>query len=277
MPVNPSYPKCGSEEVTRSRRRHMGERIASLFGIKPFRCSDCYTRFFGRMRKEGSSLDGWRTSPAGQVSRFFASPVVLTLLAAVLVGAVVLALIRAPSIPEKSLVDQAVEEREVTTSTMPSTTRPTLTTTTTGPTSTLATTTTTATTTTSTAATTTSTAPTTTTTSTSTTSTTTTTATTRPTTPTTTAKPKTQPAGPRAHTVQFGAFLNKTNAQALAGKLRQKGLEVRVVTSVRKDGRTWFKVWVGSFQSLAQARKAGKKLSRQTGLETAVVREAPPR
>ena len=273
MPVNPSCPNCGSEEVTRSRRRHLGERIVGLFGLKPYRCSDCYTRFFGRMQKEDPNTYGQRTSPGGRVSRFFGSPVVLTLLAAVLVGAVVVALIRAPTTPEKSLVDQTGGENEVTTSTAPSTTQPASTTT--GPTTTLLRTTTTTSATT-TAATTTSTIPTTTTTTiptTTTTTTATTTATTRP----TTAKPEAQPAAARSYTIQFGAFIDKANALALAQKLRQKGLEVRVVESVRKDGRTWSKVWVGSYQNLAQAQEAQKNLSRQTGLETAVVREVPPR
>jgi hypothetical protein len=39
-------PHCRSTDVTRSRTRGFLERAARVFGLRPFRCRDCYDRFF---------------------------------------------------------------------------------------------------------------------------------------------------------------------------------------------------------------------------------------
>ncbi|HET9402827.1 MAG TPA: hypothetical protein VFO34_17910 [Candidatus Acidoferrales bacterium] len=46
-----SCPCCGSEEVTRSRRQGFIERnILGMTAIRPYRCMDCDTRYYGRRR-----------------------------------------------------------------------------------------------------------------------------------------------------------------------------------------------------------------------------------
>lgn len=46
---NKSCPCCGSEEVTRSRRQGFFERnFLGMTPIRPYRCMDCETRYFGR-------------------------------------------------------------------------------------------------------------------------------------------------------------------------------------------------------------------------------------
>lgn len=39
-------PRCHSHDVSRSRTRGFLERAARVFGLRPFRCMDCYDRFF---------------------------------------------------------------------------------------------------------------------------------------------------------------------------------------------------------------------------------------
>lgn len=39
-------PKCGVDEVARSRTRGPLERLVRLSGVQPFRCLACYHRFF---------------------------------------------------------------------------------------------------------------------------------------------------------------------------------------------------------------------------------------
>jgi hypothetical protein len=48
-------PHCQRHDVARSRTRGILERLARLFGLKAFRCRDCYERFFsfgGRLRRD---------------------------------------------------------------------------------------------------------------------------------------------------------------------------------------------------------------------------------
>ena len=40
-------PRCHSEQIRRSKRRGLVELgLLSIIGLKPFRCVDCYHRFF---------------------------------------------------------------------------------------------------------------------------------------------------------------------------------------------------------------------------------------
>lgn len=41
-------PNCGSKEVCRSRRHGAVESLLHVLRIVPFRCEDCYKRFFRR-------------------------------------------------------------------------------------------------------------------------------------------------------------------------------------------------------------------------------------
>jgi hypothetical protein len=40
-----SCPHCGGDELHRSRRRRL-DRILSIIGLLPYRCSDCCRRFY---------------------------------------------------------------------------------------------------------------------------------------------------------------------------------------------------------------------------------------
>ncbi len=66
-----------------------------------------------------------------------------------------------------------------------------------------------------------------------------------------------------AFSLQVGAFGSKERAQALAKKLAKKFKEVTCVSAI-VDERTFFRVWVGNFESREEAESFGKgKLMRQ--------------
>jgi hypothetical protein len=51
-----SCPCCGSEEVTRSRRQGFFERsVLGMTSIRPYRCIDCDTRYYGRRHYENTA------------------------------------------------------------------------------------------------------------------------------------------------------------------------------------------------------------------------------
>jgi len=61
---SPNCPRCGSASTHRSRRRSLYEHILhKLFFISPFRCSDCYSRYF-RFRLGSDTIDKPRHHPA---------------------------------------------------------------------------------------------------------------------------------------------------------------------------------------------------------------------
>ena len=50
MPQIPACPVCRGSRVSRSRRKHLIEKVISaLTGVFPYRCLDCETRFFAKM------------------------------------------------------------------------------------------------------------------------------------------------------------------------------------------------------------------------------------
>jgi hypothetical protein len=46
----PKCPRCAGGAVARSRRRSVLERMTKLMNLGPYRCLDCYHRFFGCRR-----------------------------------------------------------------------------------------------------------------------------------------------------------------------------------------------------------------------------------
>jgi TolA-binding protein len=55
-------------------------------------------------------------------------------------------------------------------------------------------------------------------------------------------------------TVQVGSYRNKSNAQNLADDLQKKGFNVKIVEAIVK-GNTYYRVWVGQFTTLEQAKE----------------------
>ena len=43
---NRRCPKCGSSQVTHSRRRHVGDWLMFPLALDPYRCTQCLRRFF---------------------------------------------------------------------------------------------------------------------------------------------------------------------------------------------------------------------------------------
>jgi tetratricopeptide (TPR) repeat protein len=72
------------------------------------------------------------------------------------------------------------------------------------------------------------------------------------------------------YAIQLGSYRNKSNAETYAATLREKGLNVRVVEATVK-GQTYYRVWIGQFLTLEQAKEYMLKLD-SLGLKGNVVR-----
>jgi len=247
VPSSFDCPKCDAKDLWPSKRLNWWEHVIALVGVKPYYCIDCDERFFTLRSK----------------TRLVLSIVVVVLV----LSAVWLVTRPSTSGQEDQLAEQAAPAQPTTlTSASPTTTVPTaaLETTTTLTTTTTTTTQTSAT----------ETAP-------------TQTTITAPSAPATGGPiqtgAKTEPAkssipgppapakkGAKIYAVQFGAFRNAANARNMAGKIQEKGLEARVVKIEADAGQTLFKVWSGSYKTLAQARQAAKDLKQRTGMETVI-------
>jgi tetratricopeptide (TPR) repeat protein len=59
--------------------------------------------------------------------------------------------------------------------------------------------------------------------------------------------------GDEYFTVQVGSYRNESNAQALHEELTKRGLNVKIVEAVVK-GTTYYRVWVGQFETLEGAK-----------------------
>ncbi|KPK67490.1 hypothetical protein AMJ87_13305 [candidate division WOR_3 bacterium SM23_60] len=60
-------------------------------------------------------------------------------------------------------------------------------------------------------------------------------------------------------TVQVGSYRNKDNAQRHAAEMREHGFDTEVVEALVK-GTTYFRVWVGTFPTMEQAKTFSLKL-----------------
>jgi tetratricopeptide (TPR) repeat protein len=65
--------------------------------------------------------------------------------------------------------------------------------------------------------------------------------------------PDTPPPSEEYYTVQVGSYRNKSNADNYAAQLREKGYEVQVVEALVK-GNTYWRVWVGKYPSIEEAK-----------------------
>ncbi len=47
-------PECGCEDITRSKRKGIIDKIMSPFGFVPYRCDNyyCHARFYSRLQKK---------------------------------------------------------------------------------------------------------------------------------------------------------------------------------------------------------------------------------
>ena len=72
------------------------------------------------------------------------------------------------------------------------------------------------------------------------------------------------------YAIQLASYRNRNNAEKYAATLRDKGLDVRVVQALVK-GQTYYRVWVGEFLTLEQAKEYVLKLD-SLGLKGNVVR-----
>lgn len=63
----------------------------------------------------------------------------------------------------------------------------------------------------------------------------------------------TPPQSKEYYTVQVGSYRNKSNADTYAVQLREKGYEVHVVEALVK-GNTYFRVWVGKYPTIEEAK-----------------------
>ena len=63
----------------------------------------------------------------------------------------------------------------------------------------------------------------------------------------------TPPPAEEYYTVQVGSYRNKANADTYAAQLRQKGYDVQVVEALVK-GNTYFRVWVGKYPTIDEAK-----------------------
>jgi tetratricopeptide (TPR) repeat protein len=61
------------------------------------------------------------------------------------------------------------------------------------------------------------------------------------------------------YTVQVGSYRNRDNAQRHAAEMREHGFDTEVVEALVK-GTTYFRVWVGTFPTMEQARTFSLKL-----------------
>jgi outer membrane protein assembly factor BamD (BamD/ComL family) len=61
------------------------------------------------------------------------------------------------------------------------------------------------------------------------------------------------------YTVQVGSYRKKANAERHAKEMREKGFETQIVEALVK-GNTYFRVWVGKFPTIEQAKTFSLKL-----------------
>ena len=64
-----------------------------------------------------------------------------------------------------------------------------------------------------------------------------------------------EPSAELTYSVQVGAFLVAINAQQRVNQLKSKGYTPRIIAVTDPQGRIWFTVRIGDFQSLEQAQK----------------------
>jgi hypothetical protein len=79
---------------------------------------------------------------------------------------------------------------------------------------------------------------------------------------------------PRPFALQAGAFLDKGNADRLTAELEERGYAVSVLRTRDAGEREWFRVRVGHFTTLAQAKAAAQAFRAKERMAVDVVRQA---
>ena len=87
---------------------------------------------------------------------------------------------------------------------------------------------------------------------------------------------KTEPAPDKLYELQAGAYRVEDNAKAAHAKIQQAGFNSRIVVSASNDGKTWYIVRSGKYESYDLAKQAGNSLEKKTGLETVVKKNKKP-
>ena len=73
--------------------------------------------------------------------------------------------------------------------------------------------------------------------------------------------------------VQLGAFLQNENAQALSRRLEERGYDADVVPMEGAQGRTWYLVRFGAYETRTEALMAASEFKNREGLD-ALVRQS---
>ncbi len=73
------------------------------------------------------------------------------------------------------------------------------------------------------------------------------------------------------HSVQVGAFLNKTNAERIKGLLKRKGYDAQIIIFADSKKRNWHTVRIGNYPSSEIAKKYSNAFTSKEKLESAVV------
>lgn len=84
----------------------------------------------------------------------------------------------------------------------------------------------------------------------------------------------TQTSAPGKFAIQVSAWKLKSKADAEAGKIKSKGLNVKIVPiSLPQKGGLWFRVMVGSYAGMEEAKRDLEKIKKTTNSENCIIRE----
>ena len=80
----------------------------------------------------------------------------------------------------------------------------------------------------------------------------------------------TLPVSQEKYTLQVGAFSTSANAENLKSSFEQKGYRVEIANKVQ-NGKSLYKVWVGSYKTREEAEKAAKDMKSKFRLSSMVI------
>ncbi len=76
----------------------------------------------------------------------------------------------------------------------------------------------------------------------------------------------------RKYTVQVGAFTRQSSAERLASRLRKSGFEAHVRPVTTRSGKTYYRVQVGTFSDILEAKKMEAKLQARKDITSTLVK-----
>ncbi len=74
----------------------------------------------------------------------------------------------------------------------------------------------------------------------------------------------------RVYELQTGAYRVEENARATLEKLKEMGIDSRIVVASSSDGKSWYMVRAGSYPTYASAKEAKTSFKEKTGMDTVV-------